>query len=56
MINKNMFYLVFHSMMIINDIPGQGLSLQIASSSVFPVQVLPSPTEAGLIHVLFLCL
>ena len=56
MITRNMFHLVFDNMVIINDIPGQGLSLQIAISSVFPVQVLPSPTGAGLIHVLFLCL
>ena len=56
MITRNMFYLGFDNMVIINDISGQGLSLQIARLSIFPEQVLPSPTGAGLIHVLFLCL
>ena len=37
-------------------IPGQGLSLQIASESEFPEHVLPIPTGAGFEQVLCLSL
>ena len=44
----------YNNMMKTKDIPGQGLSLHIDMSMVFPVHVRPIPTGAGLVQALCL--
>ena len=49
------FLVIAYHLLKTNDIPGQGLSLHIDISTVFPVQVRPVPTGAGLVQALLLC-